>query len=608
MNTAKKFTSLDIVTAAFMVACCAQPAQAGWTGAMNGIGYGQASVNVRAFDTLASKTRFIATTNMLAPSAAITITAGYVFGAPLPQDASPATVAKVKGLPGYIWQATTVGSDGDSTDNIELENRIRITAADCASLEMTSSAVVAPEGNSGTITVNAKATAGTALWTRGIEFIGDPSLLPNDDETTDVNETIEFLKTNVNSSLKWDILLVGPFDLNTTNCSALTIPFTIETDIENLYFITDGVAKSLPLVIECPDDIVVDCQQEVNYPETVLVGGCGNITVSFNPPPLTNAAGIVVPFPPGSFPVGPNLVTVTATDKDGNTTNCTFNVIVTDTTPPVIAATGTPANGALGFNPTAAQIEAALGTATATDNCGVGTPTAQIGSVSVNGCARAQTRTWNVTDAAGNPATPVSRTITWTVDTTPPVVSLVPFTIQCDSGATVLVPVPTPGSGNVITDSCGGSVTVTPNEPQVYNGTGSGVTWTFTDAAGNATNVVQPVVSGLTFKGFFAPIGTVSNSCTQPSVVVVNRGSVAPLKFDVFCGTSRIITGTPPTVTIQPVLSDCTLTGTPVTAIAEYQNDWHYNWDTTGWPKATYKVTVNLPDGITKPYVFIKIK
>src|SRR5207247_2315110 len=92
-----------------------------------------------------------------------------------------------------------------------------------------------------------------------------------------------------------------------------------------------------------------------------------------------------------------------------------------DTTPPVITATGTTLS--LGCNPTAAAIDAALGTATATDNCGSVTPTASDSAVSNNGCGRAQSRTWALTDACGNVATPVSRMVNWTEDTTPPVLS-----------------------------------------------------------------------------------------------------------------------------------------------------------------------------------------
>jgi hypothetical protein len=315
-------------------------------------------------------------------------------------------------------------------------------------------------------------------------------------------------------------------------------------------------------------------------------------------------------FPPGYFSVGVSNVTVTATDKDGNVKSCTFNVVVTDTTAPVITASGF--DGALGFNPTSAQIEAALGTATATDNCGVGTPSAQTGSVSVNGCSRSQTRTWRVTDAGGNQATPVSRTATWTVDTTPPVI--VATGIPANG---VLLATPTPAQIEAAlgtataTDNCG-VVTPTATTGRVtVDGCASSQTrtWNVTDSAGNAATPVSRTVTwyaGISFTGFYSPIGTVSNNCTS-TVVVVNRGSVAPIKFDTFCGTTKIIGGPPPTVSIQPVLDDCSLSGTATTVVAEYENNWHYNWDTSGWPKATYKVTLNLPGGM-KPYVFIKIK
>src|SRR4029077_3604214 len=71
---------------------------------------------------------------------------------------------------------------------------------------------------------------------------------------------------------------------------------------------------------------------------------------------------------------------------------------------------------------TAAQIDAALGTATATDNCGPVTPTSTDGAVSSNGCVRTQTRTWTATDACGNSSS-ASRTATWTLDVTAPVIT-----------------------------------------------------------------------------------------------------------------------------------------------------------------------------------------
>jgi hypothetical protein len=92
-----------------------------------------------------------------------------------------------------------------------------------------------------------------------------------------------------------------------------------------------------------------------------------------------------------------------------------------DNTPPVINLTGTTAT--LGCNPSEAAILAAFGSVSAIDNCTVGAPVVTIDDVVVNGCQRSQKRTWNVSDACGNPAAAVSHTVTWTVDNTAPTVT-----------------------------------------------------------------------------------------------------------------------------------------------------------------------------------------
>jgi hypothetical protein len=89
-------------------------------------------------------------------------------------------------------------------------------------------------------------------------------------------------------------------------------------------------------------------------------------------------------------------------------------------------------------------------------------------------------------------------------------------------------------------------------------------------------------------------------------MVVANQGSVVPIKFDMLCGTSYLTTGQPPKVKIQ-MWTNCAFVSEPVSVDAVYQNDWHYNWDTSGWAKGIYKVIIILPDGTT-PYVFIKLK
>src|SRR5204862_440366 len=121
-----------------------------------------------------------------------------------------------------------------------------------------------------------------------------------------------------------------------------------------------------------------------------------------------------------------------------------------DTIAPVITATGTTLTLA-GCSPTASAIDSALGSATATDACGSVTPTPTTNTVTVTGCNRSQTRTWNATDACGNIAAAVSRTVTWIVDTIAPVITA--------SGTTLTIPGCHPTATAI--DSALGSATAT---------------------------------------------------------------------------------------------------------------------------------------------------
>jgi hypothetical protein len=106
--------------------------------------------------------------------------------------------------------------------------------------------------------------------------------------------------------------------------------------------------------------------------------------------------------------------TYTATDACDNT--ATANQVFTwtsDTEEPDITIISTSLNSC---NPSSAQIDAALGTATATDNCGLVTVNTTTDDVTSNGCIRTQMRTFTSTDACNNTAT-ASRTVTWTVPT-----------------------------------------------------------------------------------------------------------------------------------------------------------------------------------------------
>src|SRR5258705_12449206 len=82
-----------------------------------------------------------------------------------------------------------------------------------------------------------------------------------------------------------------------------------------------------------------------------------------------------------------------------------------DLTAPTITATGNDAP--LGCNPAAAAIDAALGSATATDACDRQTVMFKKGTIIGDGCIISKKRTFTATDICGNTAT-TSRTATWT--------------------------------------------------------------------------------------------------------------------------------------------------------------------------------------------------
>src|SRR5215471_4548870 len=108
-----------------------------------------------------------------------------------------------------------------------------------------------------------------------------------------------------------------------------------------------------------------------------------------------------------------------------------------------------------------------LGGATASDNCsGSLTPTASDSPVGSTGCARAQTRTWTAVDGCGNSGT-ASRTVTWTFDVTPPVVT------PTSTASTALGCNPTTATisgtldGATAVDNCDGALTPTSSDGAV---------------------------------------------------------------------------------------------------------------------------------------------
>src|SRR4030095_2154439 len=178
--------------------------------------------------------------------------------------------------------------------------------------------------------------------------------------------------------------------------------------------------------------------------------------------------------------------TFTATDACGNTATASRTATWTaDITPPTLTTGG--ASLTLGCNPSAGDINGALGTASATDACGNPTVTSSDGTVTSDGCSRSQTRTWTARDACGNTST-ASRTATWTADVTAP-------TLTTGGGSLTLGCNPSAGDINgalgtaSATDACS-TPTVTSSDGSVQsNGCSRSQTrtWTARDACGNTS-------------------------------------------------------------------------------------------------------------------------
>jgi len=173
------------------------------------------------------------------------------------------------------------------------------------------------------------------------------------------------------------------------------------------------VADTTPPVIECPADTTIDCAG----PDGAIVAFTVTATDSCDSKPT-----VVCNPPSGSvFPIGTTAVTCTATDADGNSSQCTFNITLgVDETPPVIECPGDATVECTGDGGASYAF-----VVTADDSCDpapVVVCDPPSGSLFLVGTT---TVTCTATDAAGNSAQ-CTFAVT-VVDTEPPVITEVSF-------------------------------------------------------------------------------------------------------------------------------------------------------------------------------------
>jgi len=202
-----------------------------------------------------------------------------------------------------------------------------------------------------------------------------------------------------------------------------------------------------------------------------------------------------------SFSLGPNAVTCSATDAAGNIGTNSFTITVADTTPPAVAVTGGPPS------PTN------LRTASLDFTTSEGTTTCQLDGGGFAPCTSpavysgladgSHTFTVKATDAASNSAT---ATRTWSIDATPPVLSLPPTRYNeanGPQGAIASFTVSAADSGGALLPS---AITCNPGSGSLFPIGETTVSCRVTDSAGNtASGTFLVVVQDTTPPAINAP-------------------------------------------------------------------------------------------------------
>lgn len=277
-----------------------------------------------------------------------------------------------------------------------------------------------------------------------------------------------------------DVILPG----TCSNTYAITRTWTVTDDCTNNLVCTQviQVQDVVPPVINCPANLVIACDQ----PPAPPVTGVPVVTDACDPNPVVIFSDAVIP---GACPQNSTVLrTWQATDACGNTAICSQTIIIVDNAPPAITC---PANVTVECG---SPIDpAALGTATALDNCSLNLTIGNTDGPVTGVWPRQFERTWTVTDECGNLATCV-QAIT-VEDTQAPVVEAAPapLTILCGDNSVVDFWLANNG-GATASDLCG-TVTWTNDFSGTICGDSVTVTFTASDESGNELKTTAVILS-----------------------------------------------------------------------------------------------------------------
>ena len=268
--------------------------------------------------------------------------------------------------------------------------------------------------------------------------------------------------------------VTGQFPLSCLGSNVITATATDPAGNSDQHQCPVFVLDLEPPTIICPSNQTVECTGgPVFFEEATASDNCPGVTNSCVPP-----SGTVLD-------IGTHTIVCTATDNcGGNTAQCTFDVIVQDTTPPTISC---PANVTVECGqPTDPS---ATGTATASDICD-SLPSVTFTDTTSGTCPTVIYRTWFAVDASGN--TNQCPQVITIQDTTAPSISC-PAHKQLECGDST-----DPSNTGTATgsDSCSGVAITYLDAATPANCTGkAGIdrTWKATDGCSNAVTCVQHI-------------------------------------------------------------------------------------------------------------------
>jgi HYR domain len=287
-------------------------------------------------------------------------------------------------------------------------------------------------------------------------------------------------------------------------------------------------------VVTCSADVVQDSD----------AGDCGAV-VNYTPPTAMDncdVASVTCDRASGSFfDVGTTLVTCTATDTSGNTSQCSFNVTVNDTEAPVVTCS---ANVVQDSDPGACGAVVDYTMPTASDNCSVASVSCDRASGSVFDVGTT-TVTCTATDTAGN-TSQCSFDVTVNDAEAPIIACSQDVKAATDPGqCTAVVDFAAPTAS----DNCGlASVTCDPPSGSTFDEGDTIVTCTATDKSGNTSQCSFTVtVNDGEDPGIACPADIATQNDTGVCGAVVNY--TTPIATD---NCQSMIKGTPVPVVCDP--------------------------------------------------------